>query len=138
MLLLHLATTVVLTLIAYLLLRRRDIGGGLISDRPGASTAPATLSGTFGLAWRLQRGALLAWTIGLWLLPCSSAVSWMISAGRSAIAARSATSSTGWAGSDALEDSFITIAFSFLAVAAAAMAISSTLRLCTRGEHAAG
>ena len=55
-LLLHLATTVVLTLIAYQLLRRRDIGGGLISDRPGAPAASATLSGTFGLAWRLQRG----------------------------------------------------------------------------------
>ena len=41
-------------------------------------------------------------------------------------------------GSDALEDSFITIAFSFLAVAAAAMAIFVDTAALPGGEHAAG
>ncbi len=128
-LLLHLATTVVLTLIAYLLLRRRDIGGGLISDRPGESAAAATLSGTFGLAWRLQRGALLAWTVGLWLyaLLIGSVVDDIGGSIGNSGKIRDIVNRMG--GSDALEDSFITISFSFLAVAAAAMAISSTLRL---------
>ena len=128
-LLLHLATTVVLTVTAYLLLRRRDIGGGLISDRPGAAAASATLSGTFGLAWRLQRGSLLAWTIGFWLyaLLIGSVLDSIGGAISDSSIIRDIVSRLG--GSDALEEAFITISFSFLAVAAAAMAISSTLRL---------
>ena len=128
-LLLHLATTIVLTLTAYQLLRRRDIGGGLISDRPGAAAASATLSGTFGLAWRLQRGSLLAWTVGLWLyaLLIGSVVDSIGGAIGDSSTIRDIVSRLG--GSDALEEAFITISFSFLAVAAAAMAISSTLRL---------
>ena len=128
-LLLHMATTVVLTFIAYLLLRRRDIGGEMISDRPGESAAAATLNGTFGLAWRLQRGALLAWTIGLWLyaLLIGSVVDDIGGSIGDTGKIRDIVNRLG--GSEALEDSFITISFSFLAVTAAAMAISSTLRL---------
>ncbi|EUA73338.1 hypothetical protein I553_9494 [Mycobacterium xenopi 4042] len=35
MLSLHLLTTVVLIVVAYLLLARRDVGAGLIAERPG-------------------------------------------------------------------------------------------------------
>ena len=128
-LLLHMAATVVLTFTAYLLLRRRDIGGGMISDRPGAPAAAATLNGTFSLAWRLQRGALVAWTIGLWLyaLLIGSVVDDIGGALGDTGKIRDIVNRLG--GSEALEDSFITIVFSFLAVTAAAMAISSTLRL---------
>ena len=128
-LLLHMAATVVLTFTAYLLLRRRDIGGGMISDRPGAPAAAATLNGTFSLAWRLQRGALVAWTIGLWLyaLLIGSVVDDIGGALGDTGKIRDIVNRLG--GSEALEDSFITILFSFLAVTAAAMAISSTLRL---------
>ena len=110
-------------------MRRRDIGGGLIAERPGAPAASATLSGAFGLAWRLQRATLLAWTIGLWLYgpadrQCGGQHRRHVG-GSSTIS--DIVSRLG--GSQALEDAFITISFSFLAVAAAAMAISSTLRL---------
>jgi ABC-2 type transport system permease protein len=128
-LLLHLTTTIVLTAAAYLLLSRRDVGGGLIADRPGAPAASPTLSGAFGLAWRLQRATLLAWTIGLCLygLLTGSVVHGIGDELGDNAAIRDIVNRLG--GSRALEDSFITIAFSFLAVAAAALAISSALRL---------
>ena len=46
---------------------RRDQGAGLIAQRPGRPGASRWLSGPAGLAWRLQRGALAAWTAGFLL-----------------------------------------------------------------------
>lgn len=53
---------------AYALAGRRDLGAGLLADRPGSAVASAGLSSPIGLAWRLQRGTLLAWTIAVTLL----------------------------------------------------------------------
>jgi ABC-2 type transport system permease protein len=50
---------------AYLLLARRDLGGGLLPQRPGPALAGAGLGGPLGLAWRLQRATLAAWAVGL-------------------------------------------------------------------------
>lgn len=50
---------------AYALARRRDLGAGLLADRPGPAVASARLSGPLGLAWRLQRGTVLAWTLSI-------------------------------------------------------------------------
>ncbi|MGH3861938.1 ABC transporter permease [Actinokineospora sp.] len=57
--------TAVLAAGAYRLVSRRDLGAGLLPGKPGPVNAPASLSNAFGLAWRLQRGALLGWTIGV-------------------------------------------------------------------------
>ncbi|HEX7304711.1 ABC transporter permease [Lentzea sp.] len=54
--------TVLVATAAHVLVARRDLGAGLLPDRPGPATG--TLSGAFGLAWRLQRGPLLGWTTG--------------------------------------------------------------------------
>ena len=43
---------------------RRDLGSGLLPTRPGREAAVGWLRGPLGLAWRLQRGSLLAWTFG--------------------------------------------------------------------------
>jgi polyether ionophore transport system permease protein len=48
--------------LAYRLSARRDLGAGLVPVRPGPAGAGRDLAGAFGLAWRLQRGPLLAWT----------------------------------------------------------------------------
>ncbi|HEX8928467.1 MAG TPA: ABC transporter permease, partial [Actinomycetota bacterium] len=45
-------------------LPRRDAGAGLRQERPGPAVADRRLAGPLGLAWRLQRGALLGWTAG--------------------------------------------------------------------------
>jgi ABC-2 type transport system permease protein len=58
------ATMAVLLVVADALLQRRDLGSGLWAARPGPARAPASLRSAAGLAWRLQRGALLGWTIG--------------------------------------------------------------------------
>ena len=50
--------------LAFALAARRDQGAGLLPDRPGRATASAFLRGPSGLAWRLQRGALLGWVTG--------------------------------------------------------------------------
>jgi len=62
---LPLALTAVLIPVAFLLVSRRDHGGGLLADRPGRASASPRLRSPLGLAWRLQRGVLLGWTAGL-------------------------------------------------------------------------
>ena len=126
---LHVATTVVLTAVAYAQLSRRDIGAGLLAERSGSATAPRSLSGPFGLAWRLQRGALLAWTVGLCLyaLLAGSIVHGVGEQVGDSPMIREIINRFG--GTTALEAAFVTIAFSLLGMGAAAQAISATLRL---------
>ena len=62
-----LAGTLATVSVAYALLARRDDGAGVIAPRPGPATAAPWLSRPAGLALRLQRGALLGWTAGLFL-----------------------------------------------------------------------
>ena len=47
---------------------RRDVGSGIIADRPGRPTASPLLGSPLGLAFRLQRVSLLAWSLSLFLL----------------------------------------------------------------------
>ena len=44
---------------------RRDIGSGVLAARPGPARASRSLGSPVGLAWRLQRGAVLGWALGL-------------------------------------------------------------------------
>jgi ABC-2 type transport system permease protein len=67
-LLLPLAATALLVTAAVALLEHRDFGAGLVRPRPGRATASPALGNAFGLAWRLQRAALLGWAAGLALL----------------------------------------------------------------------
>jgi ABC-2 type transport system permease protein len=126
-LLLHLATTMLLTALAYRLLAGRDVGAGLIAERPGPATASPMLRGALGLAWRLDRGALLLWTVGLFLygLLIGSVVHGIgdeLGGGT----AQDIVEHMG--GTGALEQAFVAVAFSMLGMMAAAFAISLTLR----------
>jgi ABC-2 type transport system permease protein len=47
------------------LVDRRDVGQGMWPERRGAAHASPTLLSPTGLVWRLQRGALLGWAVGL-------------------------------------------------------------------------
>ena len=60
-LLVLLAGAAVLVVAAFALVEHRDMGGGVLPDRPGRSTAPASLRSSLGLAWRLNRGMLFVW-----------------------------------------------------------------------------
>ena len=51
--------------VAAALLSRRDIGSGLLSERRGPAVARPSLSGAFGLSWRLDARWLMAWVVAL-------------------------------------------------------------------------
>jgi ABC-2 type transport system permease protein len=61
-LILPLAATALLVPAAFALRRRRDLGSGLLRDRPGPDHG--RLGSPLGLAWRLQRPLLIAWSAG--------------------------------------------------------------------------
>jgi ABC-2 type transport system permease protein len=65
---LALGFTALLVGVASLLLTHRDLGAGLLADRPGSSRAPSWLRGGTSFGWRLQRGSVVAWTIGVTVL----------------------------------------------------------------------
>ena len=50
---------------AGMLATRRDVGSGILAARRGHAEASPRLLSPIGLAWRLQRGALLGWAVGL-------------------------------------------------------------------------
>ncbi|MFD4459313.1 ABC transporter permease [Nocardia sp. NPDC058480] len=117
------------TLLAYRLLRTRDIGAGLLAERPGPATAGTSLTGPVGLAWRLQRGSLVAWTTGfaLYGLLIGGAVNSIGGMLDDSGTLQDVVTSMG--GSADLEKSFIAYAVTMLAAAAAAYSVSAVLRL---------
>lgn len=62
---LPLLLTGVLVAVAFRLESRRDHGAGLRAARPGPANASPTLSSASGLAWRLHRGSIVSWTVGV-------------------------------------------------------------------------
>lgn len=67
-LLLSAVATTLLVAVAVTVAARRDVGGGIIAERPGPATASPRLGTSFGLALRLQRTSLFSWSISLFLL----------------------------------------------------------------------
>jgi ABC-2 type transport system permease protein len=126
---LHAAAATVLTLVAYLLLSRRDVGAGMFAERTGPGSAATALRGAMSLAWRLDRGALLLWTVGLTLygLMIGSVAHGVGDEIGNSQLARDIVTRLG--GSTAMEQAFIAVAFSMLAMVASAFAVSLTLRL---------
>lgn len=59
------AVAVSASVLAVALVSRRDLGRGLWPERRGAAHASQALLSPEGLVWRLQRGALGGWAVGL-------------------------------------------------------------------------
>lgn len=59
------ALTVVLLAVAAWIGSVRDLGAGLVAERPGRPVAPARWASPLGLGLRLQRGPVLGWTVAV-------------------------------------------------------------------------
>ena len=115
--------------IAIFLAARRDVGAGLIEQRPGPATAGPTLGTPIGFAWRLQRTTLLWWTIGAMFMGAiyGSVISAIDDFVEENEAMRDVLEGLGMTG-DALRDGFITVILSMIALIAMAGVIQSLLR----------
>ncbi|MEE6262995.1 ABC transporter permease [Plantactinospora sonchi] len=130
------AFTVTVVGVAFLLTTRRDLGSGLLAVRRGPATAPTTLLGPVGLAWRLQRGVLLGWAVGVAVmgLAMGSVGNELESFVGENQAAADLIAQLG--GTDRLVDAFLGAMMGMFALAVAGYATQAVLRL--RGEEAAG
>ncbi|MBW8486165.1 ABC transporter permease [Actinomadura parmotrematis] len=121
---------------AYVLVARRDLGAGLLPDRPGPPRAGRALAGPLGLAWRLQRTSLLWWTVAFAIL---GAVLGGMAGSVSDIVGDSAGAGdliTKLGGGEALTDAFLSTELSFLGIGAAVFGVQTAMR--ARGEETAG
>ncbi|WP_239257222.1 ABC transporter permease [Listeria ilorinensis] len=65
---LGLLLSLLFALLALYLNAIRDLGAGFLPTRPGRKTASRWLTNPIGLAFRLQKTAIIAWAIGMWIL----------------------------------------------------------------------
>ena len=127
-LLILLAVALALTVVAFALASTRDLGAGILADSPGPAKAGVGLSGAIGLAWHLQRGALLAWLGGFVVLGAvlgnvASNASTMLESDQ----ARDMIARLGGGGS--LTDAFLATEMGFAGFLAAAYGMQASLRL---------
>lgn len=130
------ASTAALLALADALLHRRDLGSGLWAARPGPARGTERLGSPLGLAWRLQRGALLGWTVGYAVLggvvgSIATSVDQIASSPGVEKMLRSMSGGHG-----TLTDAFFGVELRFLAIGAAAYGIATALRL--RSEESSG
>jgi len=121
---------------AFALTKVRDVGMGLRPVRPGPPRAAPSLLSPFGLAWRLQRGALLGWAVGIAIMGFSfGAVGDEINdlVGESE---RTAEVIEQLGGAGSLVDSYLSATAGLLGLAIAAYAVQVLNRM--RSEEAMG
>lgn len=132
---LALLATLLLAAVAFALRARRDLGAGLLPQRPGPAHAATGLRSPLALAWRLQRGALLGWTIGFALAGAAfcgiaESVASLVDDNK-----QLADIFAELGGQQAVVDSYLASMIGFFGIVAAAYAVQAALRL--RGEEAA-
>lgn len=129
-----LVAAVVTLAAAYAVFERRDAGSGVFATRPGPARAERGLRSSLGLAWRLHRGAVLGWLLGLVLTGLSYGA---IGDDVDELVGESETSREMFLqGAQSLVDGFYATAALMLGLLASGYAISSALR--PRGEEDAG
>ncbi|MEV5574550.1 ABC transporter permease [Spirillospora sp. NPDC052269] len=131
-LLIMVAFAAVMTVAAYSLVSRRDLGAGLLPDREGPVTAAPRLRGAISLWWRLQRGSLLGWAIAFLVL---GAVLGGIASnvGNMASSQQAHDLITKLGGEKGITDAFLATDMVFASIFAAAFGVQAVGRL--RGEE---
>jgi ABC-2 type transport system permease protein len=131
------AATAGLLALAASLTAHRDFGGGLLQPRRGHVRASRALGTSFGLALRLQRGILIGWAVGLFVLALIygaviPTIPDLVESNPEI--ARYIGASAG--AEQALIDAFLRYVFLFMAVVSTGFAVSAVLRL--RSEEESG
>ena len=108
---------------------RRDVGEGAFPPRPGPARAARWLRNPAGLAWRLHRGSLIGWTIGLAVLGAvyGGAADSIADILRDSPQLEEMFENLG--GAQTLTDTFFSVAVGIIAIIAAAYSIRSVLKL---------
>jgi ABC-2 type transport system permease protein len=132
-LLVPLAAAVALVVVASVLASHRDIGAGLVSPRRGPSNAPAVLGTPLGLAVRLQRGTVIAWSVGLFV--GGAAYGWVAKDIEDFVGDNQTLKDIIAAAGGNLTDSYLATSLLMLSLIASGFTVSSALRL--RSEEAA-
>ena len=124
-------------IVAVILAGRRDVGAGLVAQRPGPATAGPSLGTPLGFAWRLQRSTLLWWTLGIAFLGgvYGSVISTIDDFIEENESIRDVLENLGMSG-DALRDGFVNVVLSMVALIASAGVIQALLR--PRAEETGG
>ncbi|MFJ5993254.1 ABC transporter permease [Lentzea sp. NPDC092896] len=122
------AFAIVVTAAAYRLVSRRDHGAGMLPDRVGPAGASRWLAGPFSLAWRLQRGSLIGWTVGfvaygLLVGSVADSIGDMVGSPQ----AQQMFQQLG--GRDVLTDAVLSAMFALLGVVASGYGVQAALRL---------
>jgi putative exporter of polyketide antibiotics len=108
---------------------RRDVDAGVIPPRPGPAVASSRFRSPLALAWRLQRGALLAWTAGFALF---GLVIGATTEGVEDLLVENPELAEAFArigGEAALTDAYLASMMVLFGLVAAAYAVQATLRL---------
>lgn len=126
---LPLAASAALGVGAYVLLGHRDHGAGILPVGLGPARAAPSLRSPLALAWRLQRGLLLAWTAGfvVYGLAVGSITEGLDAMVGTSEATRKLLTQMG--GSRGLIDSFLATDIGIMGLLAAAYAVQAVLRL---------
>jgi ABC-2 type transport system permease protein len=134
-LLLPLAATIAIGAVAYTMLPRRDFGVGILPPRPGPAEAAPSLRTPLALAWRLHRGPLIGWTVGL---AVCGAVFGSIASGIGDIVGSSEQTRQileRMGGSDVMTDTFLAAMVGIFGMTASLYGVQAALRM--RGEETA-
>lgn len=123
------------TLASFALSSRRDLGSGLLRQHAGRAEAAGWTTHPLGLAFRLQRGALAGWAVGLFV---TGLVYGSVGDDVADMLADNPELATYLAqlGGASVTDSYLATALRLLALLASGYALSSALR--TRAEESAG
>ena len=116
---------------AYALSARRDLGAGLLPDRPGPASASALLRGPLSLAWRLQRGALAGWAAGVAFIFATSGAAAKGIGSLLGSSAQLRNEFTRLGGQAAITNAYLAALMTLAGLGAAGYATSAVLRLRT-------
>jgi ABC-2 type transport system permease protein len=125
-----------LTVTAFALSSRRDVGSGLVRPRPGPASATPRLRSPAALVWRLHRRSLLAWAIGFAAFGVVTGD--LAKAGADQLAASPQLTSllARLGGSSGVSDGFFTLALMIVVEIAAVYAIVTMLQMQSEEKEA--